>query len=67
MKARFCILLLFFMALVLACQSESQSQPSHAAEVIEKHRVKDSIRTLELIQSLQQDSLKGDSTALIEN
>ncbi|MEM6343788.1 MAG: hypothetical protein AAF927_07900 [Bacteroidota bacterium] len=67
MKARFCLLSVFFAVLTIACQSDKQSLPSHARKVKEKHRVKDSLRTLELIQALESDSLKNDSTGNLQD
>lgn len=61
MKAPLFVSLLLLSLLSFACQSEATSLPEHAQEVREKHKLKDSLRSLEIIEELKQGSTKTDS------
>jgi len=61
MKALFLVSLLLLSLLSFACQSETTSLPEHAQEVREKHKLKDSLRSLEIIEALKQGSSNADS------
>ncbi|MFK7924636.1 MAG: hypothetical protein AB8H47_21950 [Bacteroidia bacterium] len=63
MKAPLFASLLFLSMLSFACQSDTSSLPEHAQEVREKHKLKDSLRSLEIIEELKQDRTKADSLA----